>query len=70
MRAANGFVVAASVAVLLMHLYSHGAAGVDRAFACYALGATSIAADVIRGHALWRKEVSSALLQSCVMRVD
>jgi hypothetical protein len=53
MRAANGFVFAASVAILLVHFYGYGVAGCDRAFARYAFGAAGIAADIVGAHALF-----------------
>lgn len=35
-----------------MHLYGYSTAGVDGTFACYALRAPGVTADVVRGHAL------------------
>ena len=55
MRAANCFIFAASIAILLVHFDCHCAACFDWAFACYAFGAADIAADVIGGYALHEK---------------
>lgn len=52
MRAANGFILAAAVAVLLVHFHSHSAAGLDRAFSGNALGAANVTAYVVGGDAL------------------
>jgi len=51
-RTTDRFVLAASVAVLLMHLDRHGAASFDRAFTGHAFGAADVAADVVGGDAL------------------
>jgi hypothetical protein len=52
MRTTNSFVLAAPVAVLLMHLDGDCVSCCDGAFACYALGAAGVAAYVVGGNAL------------------
>jgi hypothetical protein len=52
MRTANGFIVAASVAILLVHLDGYGIACCNETFSAYAFGASGIAADVVGAHTL------------------